>query len=247
MWYQAVQTINIFGVYLQVWGLLLAVGVICAWFLFDYNLWWRGIKHDSSWVMSGAIISGLLGSRVLQIILDWDYYSKNLNKIVAIWEGGMASYGAYIFLFVFLFWYIGKYVDRKTDFLEAGIGPMFLALAIARIGCFMINDHFGKTSGVPWAILSLGEMRHPISLYYVLMDFSLFFFGSYLYYTKKCYDYLFWLMIGLYAVLRLMVDLLWKDWLGNDSSFYGTILSSIVFILISLVMIWRKIKKKAIF
>jgi phosphatidylglycerol:prolipoprotein diacylglycerol transferase len=244
MWYHAVQTIDIYGVHIQVWGLMLAIGVILAWFLFDYNLLWRHIKHDSSWVMSGGIIAGLLGSRVLQIILDWNYYFRNPVKMLAIWEGGMASYGAYIFVFIFLFWYIKKYVKEKTDFLEAAVGPMFLALSIARMGCLMINDHFGKLSSVPWAILSLGELRHPISLYYVIFDLGLFLFASWAFYKGSMKGYLFWLSIGLYGFLRLAIDLFWKDWQGNYPSFYGTILASVLFGVLGTFMVWRILSKK---
>jgi len=244
MWYQSVQTIDLWGIKIQVWGLLLAIGTMLAWFLFDYNLLWRRIKHDSSWVMSGFIISALAGARLMQIILDWGYYSRNPEKILAIWEGGMASYGAYILGFTFLWLYIKKYVKQKTDFLEAAIGPMFLALMVARTGCFIINDHLGKLGDWPWSIAVYGEMRHPLSLYYVLLSFILFTFFSYLFYQKKYRGYLFWLAIAMYSGLRLTIDLFWKDWQGNQASFYGTIITSVVFIAIGVVKIWHISKQE---
>lgn len=244
MWYQSVQTIDFWGIHVQVWGLLLAVGVMAAWFLFDYNLLWRRIKHDSSWVMSGAIVAGLLGSRILQIFLDWEYYSKNPVKMLAIWEGGMASYGAYILIFGFLFWYIKKYVKAKIDFLEAGIGPMFLALLFARTGCLIINDHVGQLTSLPWAILVFGQYRHPLSLYYVILDLFLFSVFSYLFYQKKYRGYLFWMATGTYGLLRVVIDLLWKDWQGNMASYYGTILASVFFLIFSLIQIWIIWQKK---
>jgi len=63
------------------------------------------------------------------------------------------------------FW---KMADLVTPAVALGIG-------IGRIGCFLINDHLGAATSLPWGILwPDGISRHPVALYESLVGFALF-------------------------------------------------------------------------
>jgi len=47
-------------------------------------------------------------------------------------------------------------------------------MAIGRIGCFLINDHQGAITNLPWGIKwPDGAIRHPVALYLILFDLAL--------------------------------------------------------------------------
>ena len=61
-----------------------------------------------------AVISGIVGARLFHVIDRWDYYGQNLGQIYAVWQGGIALYGAIITGFVGAYGYIWirKYLGR---------------------------------------------------------------------------------------------------------------------------------------
>ena len=50
-----------------------------------------------------------------------------------------------------------------------------LGIGLGRIGCFLINDHLGAPTNLPWGILwPDGISRHPVAMYESLVGFGLF-------------------------------------------------------------------------
>ena len=39
---------------------------------------------------------GIVCARIYYVVFEWDYYSQHLSEIIAIWNGGIAIYGAVI-------------------------------------------------------------------------------------------------------------------------------------------------------
>lgn len=39
------------------------------------------------------IVSGLVGARLANVATNWSYYSGHLGRMVAVWQGGLASFG----------------------------------------------------------------------------------------------------------------------------------------------------------
>lgn len=215
--------------------MMLGLGAVLAWYLFDYNLWWRKIKFDSSWLVIGFIILSLVGARLLHVGLHWGYYQNNLLEIHQFWQGGMASYGVVIGLGYVIF------VLRKEEFfqdiLDAAVPSLFLALFVARTGCFLINDHFGKLTDWPWGIDSLGDgLRHPISMYYFILAGVSFLVFSHLFYREKFRGRLMWLMLIFYPLYRLVIDLMFKDFQADNISYFATITVSVLLMIIA---IWQ--------
>ncbi len=248
MWYQNwhIQTLQLFGITIQVWGLMLAIASIVGWLLFDYNLLKRKIKFDSSWLVFGFVLAGIVGARLMQVAMDWDYYSQHGWEIVKVWHGGMASFGAIILSFGFLFGYLSRFDNQqKKEILDAAVGPLMICLAVARVGCFLINDHLGKVMSGTWGIYWWGEYRQPLILYYIGWNLLVFVILQILFSYKKIEGKLFPVMMIMYGLGRMMIDILFKDFEGDLNRYWLTIILSGLLILIGAIWLgWGKIRKK---
>src|SRR5262249_1070523 len=79
------------------YGILMATAIVVG-------LWlgYRQAKRDDlpadDIISAGqwAILAGLAGARLYEVIFNWDYYGRYPSKIVAVWEGGLAMHGGLI-------------------------------------------------------------------------------------------------------------------------------------------------------
>jgi phosphatidylglycerol:prolipoprotein diacylglycerol transferase len=65
--------------------------------------WGRRLNIDADTVYDVAvwvIIGGIVGARAVHVIDWWDFYGRNPGQILAIWQGGIALYGAVLFGFL---------------------------------------------------------------------------------------------------------------------------------------------------
>ena len=62
----------------------------------------QGIASDMVYAVAvWAVIGGIVGARIIHVIDLWaDFYSRNLGKVFAVYEGGIALYGAILFGFL---------------------------------------------------------------------------------------------------------------------------------------------------
>ena len=150
-------------------------------------------------------ISGLIGSRILYVLLNFGYYSANWVQILNLRVGGLSFYGAIIFgLAALIVWCR----FRKLKILELAdfFSPyLMFGYAFGRIGCFLNGCCFGKISSLPFALPAASTdnlLRHPVQLYAAVL--ALIFFAVILYLKKYAfYDgYVFTLLLLFYGILR---------------------------------------------
>ncbi len=129
----------------------------------------------------GVLLGGRLGYYLFYVILGdpvrrADFFAHPL-MIFRVWEGGMASHGAFIGGILGLWWFARK---SKLGFLRLGDVVATLAppgVMIGRLANFVNGELWGKvpTSHVPWAmifpirdgdtIVGWTPPRHPSQLY----------------------------------------------------------------------------------
>jgi phosphatidylglycerol:prolipoprotein diacylglycerol transferase len=146
----------------------------------------RGIPpkttSDLVWWNIGA---GLVGARLYFDIQqpDLSVFIRNPIRIIAVWEGGMAFFGAVIacLITVSVFTYV-----RKLPFwvvLDAGALFATLPQAIGRIGNVINGDILGPPSNLPWAVRYTspstfaphdGLAYQPAGAYELLVSLALF-------------------------------------------------------------------------
>lgn len=161
--------INIFGLSIYWYGIIIAVGLILAVVYGTINSKRLGISPDSllNCVIVG-VITGIIGARAYYVIFNWGYYSKHLDKIIAINEGGLAIYGGIIGAL------IGGLIVAKIckmnipATLDVAAVGFLIGQGIGRWGNFFNQEAYGIQTDLPWGMISEGTNNvavHPCFLY----------------------------------------------------------------------------------
>jgi len=207
-----------------------------------------------------AFITAIIGARlffVLQHIPDFIQNPALLLKL----NGGTVSFGVYmggIFGFVLYNKYYGLPIGRYLDIAASIMG---LAIAIGRIGCFLVGDDFGTLTNVPWAVrfpqnsfsfrchVQQGLIEpdalfdlpvHPVQLYESMSGLFLFILFSMLLkrqlFKPGVLFFMFWIC---YSVSRFLIEFYRGD---ADRGFIGPFstgqLMSLIFIFISIICLY---------
>ncbi len=91
-----------------------------------------------------VIISGIIGARLLYVILNLDFYINNPIEIFMLSHGGLAWFGGLISGLVFCVVYLRYKKQDVYKIFDLLIPYVALAQAIGRIGCFLNGCCFGK-------------------------------------------------------------------------------------------------------
>ncbi|WP_409928971.1 prolipoprotein diacylglyceryl transferase [Shewanella sp. KCT] len=125
-----------------------------------------------------CVIGIVVGARLAHVLFyDPSYYFAHPAKILAIWEGGLASHGGGLGAILALYYYHRK---MKLPFLFL-LDRLAIATAIfgffVRMANFVNSEILGVPSDKPWAIVfERVDMlpRHPAQLYEALAYLSIF-------------------------------------------------------------------------
>lgn len=112
-----------------------------------------------------ALVGGLVGARVVFIIVNWEDYAKDPAKIFVIWRGGLVFYGAFLGgVCAFLAFAWKNKWDLRTslkfaDYIAVGIplGQVFGRMGCMAAGCcwggpgFHFDDHGKVIQDLPFA------------------------------------------------------------------------------------------------
>ena len=159
------------------------------------------------YVAMGLIVGGRLG---YVLFYNLSFYLSSPLDIVAIWDGGMSFHGGLIGV-------IGatECYARKTkrhflvvaDFLTPLVPP---GLFFGRIGNFINQELWGRTTDLPWGVLfhtAPGQPRHPSQLYEALLEGLLLFVIIWWYSSKpRTAGKICGLFLCGYGVLRFFVE-----------------------------------------
>ena len=171
-------SIEVFSLRFNAYGLMIALGVVAAVWLFKKRLLERGVGHpdDASSIAMTAVPIGSVGARAYHVITDWERFQGNWFDVVKIWEGGLGIWGG-----MFVGVIVGILVARKRK-LEIAVGltcvapGLALAQSIGRWGNWFNQELFGKPTTLPWALeisaakaksagFEAGTTFHPTFLY----------------------------------------------------------------------------------
>ncbi|SHE58645.1 prolipoprotein diacylglyceryl transferase [Desulforamulus putei] len=90
-----------------------------------------------------AILGGLLGARIWEVMFSWDYYGSHLLEIPAIWNGGISVQGSVVGGLLAVIWYCRKYKIAVWPMLDTLAPGVLVGQAIGRIGCFLNGCCYG--------------------------------------------------------------------------------------------------------
>lgn len=186
----------------NLYGLLFVSGIIIGYFVIKQMFKAEGDKFnekDLDLLLLYTVIPTIIGARLGHVFFyDWEYYSKNPQDIIKVWEGGLASHGAAIMILLSLFFY-SKYVVKKPWLwvLDRVVIPITIAGCFIRLGNLVNHEIIGKPTTLPWGFIFhyspeainpiTGEIvpRHPAQLYEAIYYLGTFFLLLFLYWKKQ--------------------------------------------------------------
>jgi phosphatidylglycerol---prolipoprotein diacylglyceryl transferase len=130
------------------------------------------------------VVAAIPSARLYYVLFEWRQYAQHPEKIVAIWEGGIAIHGAILggVIAALIFSKI-----KQISFWQLAdlVAPsLILGQAIGRWGNFFNSEAFGAPTNLPWKLLIPRDRRpfgfenvefyHPTFLYESLWNLAVF-------------------------------------------------------------------------
>lgn len=141
------QGFTIFGFYISLYGVIIAIGVIAGISIVAHIAKKTGQDPDDYWDFAiYGVLFGLVGARIYYVVFEWDSYKDNLLEIFHVRNGGMAIYGGVIaaFLTLFIWCRIKKKDPRQIG--DTAMAGLLLGQIIGRWGNFTNREVFGEYS-----------------------------------------------------------------------------------------------------
>ena len=151
------KSFQIFGITIALYGVIIGLGVVCAFALMSYISKKDGENPDDIYDAGlWILIFGLIGARLYYVIFSWDYYKDNLLSILNIRGGGLAIYGGVIAgtLTACIWCRIKK--KNFRSFADIAVLGVLVGQIVGRWGNFTNREVFGGYSD------GLLAMRLPI-------------------------------------------------------------------------------------
>ena len=164
---------------IRFYGIAYVLAFIAGTALASRHLERRGISRTvSADIAFWAIVFGLIGARLYYVVQSgWYWYLTHPLHIFAIWEGGIAFFGAIFAALIVLAVMARRHRINFWDLLDAGALFAAIGQPIGRLGNVMNGEILGPPSNLPWAIRytnpasmapHLGVAYQPANLYEAL-------------------------------------------------------------------------------
>ncbi len=233
---------------MSIYGLIIGVAIIVGVELIKkYN-------HNISYLdILFILFFVLFGARLLFVFHNIEEIKQGLINPIAVWDGGLAFYGAVIGLIIALF-FLSK--RKRIPFLKISDSILlFLPLihSIGRIGNFFNYELYGLPTNLPWGIYIPTENRysqyleyshfHPVFIYESILNLINFYLLFKLFGKKVTTGVITSIYLINYSIIRLLMNTLRIDkefFMGIESSD----LFSILFLIIGIIILIMNTKDK---
>lgn len=186
------------------YGLAFAVG-----FTVGYAIVSRMFRHEGAperWMgslLTYVVIATIVGARLGHVFFyEWDYYSMHPEKILRIWEGGLASHGGTIAIILALFlwsWIVSK--KPASWIFDKIVVAIALVGGLIRLGNLMNSEIYGGPTDLPWGFIFVRDGQtlpaHPTQIYEALCYFALFGLLMWMYWKRNAEERP-WLITGIF-------------------------------------------------
>ncbi|MFM8330480.1 MAG: prolipoprotein diacylglyceryl transferase [Candidatus Methylumidiphilus sp.] len=153
------------------YGLFFASTFLYGILIFRQMFRWEGKPPDDAYDLTLFVIAGtVLGARLGHVLFyNPGYYFSHPFKILAVWEGGLASHGAVVGILISVWLYSRQAVGQSFLYVcdHIGLAVPFSGFLI-RVGNFFNSEILGTPTEVPWAVVFARVdplPRHPVQLY----------------------------------------------------------------------------------
>jgi phosphatidylglycerol---prolipoprotein diacylglyceryl transferase len=223
---------------LHTYGVLLAVAFLAGLWMAGRQAKKAGLEGSRVSDMAVyVLIAGLLGAKLLLVLVEWPYFRANPREVFSIFQSGGVFYGGLLAALPVAWWYVRRHSLPGWRTADAVAPAVVLGQAIGRLGCLAAGCCHGRPAQVPWAITfhdpyvartvgtPLDVPLHPTQIYEALATFSIFLFLLWLGKRKRFEGQVTLAYIALYAVLRSVIEFFRGD-SARGSLFDGLLTTS---------------------
>ncbi len=130
----------------------IAAPLVGAWFAQRRGLPWRRVLA----LYALALVSGIVGARVLDLFVAWRFYAQDPSRI---WAASWAGYSLYGGLMVATL--VGVLLARAWKLpvwrlADAAVPSLVVGQLLMRTGCFLNGCCYGLPTDLPWGV------RYPV-------------------------------------------------------------------------------------
>jgi phosphatidylglycerol:prolipoprotein diacylglycerol transferase len=167
------------GLKIHWYGALFATAIIAGlqlmkWIYVRENHALEALDSLLSYTVIGIIVGARLGHC---LFYDPQFYFNNPLKILAIWEGGLASHGGGLGVIIASYFYAKKHQMNYLWLLDKLAIATALFGFFVRLGNFVNSEIIGTVTKVSWAVVFSridALPRHPVQLYEALSYLTIF-------------------------------------------------------------------------
>jgi phosphatidylglycerol:prolipoprotein diacylglycerol transferase len=160
---------------LGTYGLLVATGLICAFFVLRADLARRGIAADAEAIIGITGLAGLAGSRLYHLLESpAEFFTNPWPQLFS--TMGFAWFGAVIGGFLALWLLARRFRMPVLLMLDVASPAAALGYGIGRMGCLISGDgDYGIPTSLPWGmsfpngIVPTTQRVHPTPIYEFLI------------------------------------------------------------------------------
>ena len=219
-------SIDILGVKIHYYGLIIAFAIIVSLFLLKYlvkksdkNLDFAIIYDISPFL----ILVSILSARVYYVLINWSFYSQHLVDTFKLSQGGLSIHGTLLGGLLFLVLFLKHKKVNILNYCDVFACVLPLGQAIGRLGNYFNQEAFGLPCNYPWCMYIAPEHRpltyynsqyfHPTFLYELLLNLIIFLILNYIYlkFPKLKSGTILALYFILYSIVRIFVEFLRID------------------------------------
>jgi phosphatidylglycerol---prolipoprotein diacylglyceryl transferase len=173
------------------YGLMFAIG-----FVFGYKIVEKQFKYENEnlkWLenlLIYIVVGTVVGARLGHVFFyGWEYYSKHPLEILFIWQGGLASHGGTIGVFIALYLFSKKYTKRSVFWIiDRVVIPTAIVAMLIRFGNLFNSEIYGVQTTLPWGFIFERAhetvAKHPTQIYEALAYLLTFFVVNRMYWKS---------------------------------------------------------------
>ena len=244
------------------YGVMFVIGFSVGYWMLRRMFRHEGAPED--WMPTLLIyvfLATVIGARLGHCFFyEWEYYLAHPEKIIAIWEGGLASHGGTLGIIIAVFIY-SKVVTKRSalwTFDRLCIPVAFVACLI-RLGNLFNSEIFGHATSLPWgfkfplssewqAMYGPDLACHPTQLYEAGVYLALFGLLTWMYWKKNSQERP-GLLLGIFFI-GIFLSRLFIEFVKNPQVEFEKEMAlnmgqwlSVPFIIAGVVLIYRSLKR----
>ena len=200
------------------YGIMVAIGLICAFFILRADFARRGIAADAEAIIGITGLAGLAGSRLYHLLESpAEFFADPWPQLFS--TMGFAFFGAVIGGFLALLYLARRFKIPALLMLDVASPAAAMGYGIGRIGCLISGDgDYGIPTTLPWGmsfpngIVPTTQRVHPTPIYEFLIAIVIFWIlwrvGAWAFKTDAPNGIVFAAYLVLTGVARYLVEII---------------------------------------